>query len=272
VPAPGELLFTDVSDCRLRSVPLRSGRERRLPAIETGCELRAPPAGPAFAYGLDAAYRRLVAFRFSDLGMPGRRIGSILAFRGDVQWSADGRQAAWCRSARSGFVATTARIRVIERCPIALTPTGDVAWASGRRLVTRSGTVLETSGQVYAATWGRDGSIGLLVDGQRIERWARGRRTGSSVLPRRLREKPRFSPDNCAALVEGGDGVHVFDLGCFRGRDLFLQGAGPAAWSPDGAWVVVGRPRIAFYRVADANVAAQVTWDAAARAIVWRAP
>lgn len=269
VPAPGELLFADASDCRLRSVPLRSGRERRLPTIETGCELRVPPTGPAFAYGLDAAYRRLVAFRFSDLGEPGRRIASILAFRGDVQWSADGRRAAWCRSARAGFVATTAKIRVVEHCPVAMAPGGEVAWASGGRLMTRDGPVLATSGRIYAATWGRDGSIGLLVDGRRLERWSGRRRTGSILLPRRLAEAPRFSPDNCAALLEGGGWVHVLDLGCFRGgRDISLEGDGPAAWSPDGEWVVVGRPRIAFYRVP--NIAAQTTWDAVAGAIAWR--
>ena len=91
---------------------------------------------------------------------------------------------------------------------------------------------------VWALAWGVDGSLAVLVEGGRLDRYEDGRLAGTASLTPSNEPPPRsgpeLSPDNCAALSVSGDVVRIIDLGCFQGRaSQWFEGV-YADWSPDG--------------------------------------
>jgi hypothetical protein len=277
VEAPGSLVFTDARDCRVRVVRVASAAERDLPRLTGDCALWAPPVGPRIAYGLDNQGPDSLAtapFRLVDLRRPGENLGGYRALFGFVVWSRDGRRVAWCGESRAGYdLELGGTARRLDDCPSAFTPDGRISFAQEGRVVVDGETVLEVDGGVTFVRWSADGSLAVVVDGERLERWVDGRRRGALDLPRRLEGRvPELSPDNCAALFAGPERIELLDLGCFGGRGSEpLSFAGTtAAWSPDGRWIAVAEQEtIAFHRVEGRPEV--IRWLAAANEIAWQA-
>ena len=297
VRAPGSLVFTDADDCRLREVSVATGTEFPLPPIATSCELWAPPAGERLAYGLGGSFGPAVPFRFVDLNHVRRDLGAFQALRGIIAWSGDGQRAGWCDHSGKGFDYELGReLRRVRGCPRAYAPDSRPISNDGSFLRGHRGRVFRSSGHVDLASFGRDGSLALLVDGERFERWQDGRRTASTPLPAPLAGRlPILSPDNCAALFQLGPSIHLVELACFRGRNSFTNVSPDncldrrrvtiarcarfrsprtfvgtaAAWSPDGRWLAVAADEgtVLFHRVVGRYDV--VRWDASARALAW---
>jgi hypothetical protein len=163
-----------------------------------------------------------------------------------VSWSLDGELAAWCdengRSVEYHVEKNRFR-RLVPRCTFAYTPDGDAAGAHHDRLVVDGRTVVRSSGDITYARWGEDGSLALVLDRRRLERWKEGRRTRTAAIPVELAGSPPIlSPDNCVALFFSAatGGFEDVRLGCSpRGRALDPQPVPgiTAAWSPDGEWI-----------------------------------
>ena len=297
---PGSLLFTEAraSSCRLRYVVLATGKERRVPSDTRGCLLWAPAEGRTIAKSTnDDLADGEVEFAFLDLAHPVGALRPHRAVFSHVVWSPDGRRAGWCAPGGGGFEQRfPGRLRRLERCPSAYTRRSRPAYARGRRLVTHERTVLRASGRIGLVSWARNGTVAVVVDGRRLERWSHGRRVGGVRLPSRpTDEAPILSPDNCAALLSAGDRVHLVDLGCFRGRRSYTNispdncldrrsvviadcarypsprtfAGSAAAWSPDGNWIAVAERRsLAFHRVTGRYDV--VRWDVSATDLAWR--
>lgn len=275
LPAPGRLVFTDGRDCRVRAVDVRNGVELPLPRLGGTCALWAPPAGRAIAYGVanqGADSLATASFRLVDLRRPRENLGGYRALFGFLVWSRDGRRAAWCGQSRRGFdLEVGGAARTLEDCPSAFTPDGRIAYARGNRVVVDEKTVLTVDGAVTSIHWGDDGSIGIGVQGERVERWAGGKRVAVLDLPRRLEGRlPRLSPDNCAAIFVRPGRVELLSLGCFGGDAPRAFAENAAAWSPDGQWIAVAEPEtIVFYRVVGHREV--VRWLASADELAWTA-
>jgi hypothetical protein len=305
LPAAGDLAFTTGDDCRLRDFSVSTGLEYPLPRIETTCDLWAPPVGGRLAYAVGSAdLAETAPIRFLDLGRPLLDLGDFRAFSG-VAWSHDGQRAAWCESATNGFdyevgawnIETGRRaVRALAFCPRAYTPDGRLASTRDRELLVEGRRLLVARGHIDHVQWGRDGSVGLVLEGRWIERRVGRRITHALELPARFLYWPAvLSPDNCAVLVAQRRQVHIVDVGCFRGRDS-ITNISPdnclnrrqatfsrcarfrsprsfdglaAVWSPDGEWIAVAElDEIAFHRVVGPYRA--IRWEASANELAWR--
>jgi hypothetical protein len=305
LPAAGDLAFTTGDDCRLREFSISTGIEYPLPRIMTTCDLWAPPVGGRLAYAVGSAdLAETAPIRFLDIGRPLLDLGEFRAFSG-VVWSHDGQRAAWCESATNGFdyevgawdLETGRRaLRALGFCPRAYTPDGRLASTLDRELVVGQGTLLVAGGHIDHVQWGRDGSLGLILEGRRIERRVGRRITDVVDLPGPFQYRPTvLSPDNCAALLVQRRRIHIVDVGCFRGRGS-ITNISPdnclnrrqatfsrcarfrsprsfdglsAVWSPDGDWIAVAElDEIAFHRVVGPYRA--IRWEASANRLAWR--
>jgi hypothetical protein len=278
VPARGSLAFAAGDDCRLRDVSVSAGIEFPLPRIETTCALWAPPLGNRLAYALPRSDAQPTApFRFLDAGRPLLDLGTFETYS-EVVWSGDGQRAAWCESATSGFdyevgafdTATGERaVRELDFCPRAYTSGGELASLRDRDLLVDGARVLTAPGHIDQVSAGRDGSLGLRVEGVRIERRVGARLTHVVRLPDRLLgASVTLSPDNCAALLALRAEIHLLNVGCFAGTEQAFDGL-TAAWSPDGEWVAVAEfEEIVFHRVVGGTES--VRWEAHANRLAWR--
>lgn len=294
--APGSLVFLDGPDCRLRQAVASSGDELPLPPIESACELWAPGRGVRIAYRVGPVVGESVPFRFLDLNHPRDDLGGFRALFGRMAWSDDGRRAAWCESVERGFDYDIGRsLARVRGCPRAYSAQNDPLTVDRNRVLSPGAPVLEATGTVSEVHRAADGSLTVLVDGDRVERYVRGRRVGTRVFRSSLRSaRISFSEDGCALLAARAGVVALVDLGCFRGRDAVttvspdncvnratatksecarypaprvFEGAA-AAWSPDGNWIAVAEPRaVAFHRVVGRY--AVVRWPAEPRALAW---
>jgi hypothetical protein len=293
---PGSVVFLDGRDCRLRQVVASSGDELPLPRLTTGCEVWAPTRGVRIAYRAGPLVGESVPFRFVDLNHPRRDLGGFRALFGRIAWSEDGRRAAWCESRGRGFDYDVGRGYVRTRgCPLEYTADDEPLVADRERVLAGGRTVVEASGQVWAVHRGAGGSLAVLVEGDRVERYEDGRR----VATRRFRTslgsaRVTFSHDNCALLAVRGGVVALVDLGCFAGRGAVttvspdncvdrenatksdcarypapraFEGTS-AAWSPDGEWIAVAEAgAVAFHRVVGSY--SVIRWSAEPRAVAW---
>jgi hypothetical protein len=306
LPVAGDLAVTTGDDCRLRDFSVSTGIEYPLPRIETTCDLWAPPLGNRLAYAIGQTTLAVTGpIRFIDVGRPLLDLGTFEAFSG-VHWSRDGQRAAWCESATSGRVYEVGAfdiesgrraVRRVDFCPRAFTPDGRLASTLDRELLVEGRTLLVADGHIDHVQWGQDGSLGLLLDGARIERRVGRRVTHSVDLPGPFRFVPRalLSPDNCAALLQQRARIHILDVGCFRGRDS-ITNISPdnclnrrqvnisrcasfpsprsfpglsAVWSPDGEWIAVAElDAVAFHRVVGRYEA--IRWETSANRLAWR--
>jgi WD40-like Beta Propeller Repeat len=273
--ASGLLVFTAPGACELRAVDLRSGRMLELPRLETNCELWAPRVGTRVAYSVpDDWGTSKKHFSILDLEHPRASFGDYI---GDwLAWSPDGSTLAWCDGYRSGFeLSRGQRPKPLDQCPWAYDPSGVLASVNdGREIVVGGRPLLRARRPVWHLAWGVDGSLAVLVEGGRYDRYEGGRLAGTaSVTPAGVWHNvtvwpPELAPDNCAALSISGDVVRLIDLGCFQGdASRTFQGL-YADWSPDGKWIAVAEPdAIVLHRVVGRD--ASVRLEVAAGQLAW---
>jgi hypothetical protein len=268
--AGGSVVFTQPGECPVREVDLGTGIEAPNLVRRSSCDLWAAPVTYKVAVGLRAARNDSVPFLFRDLARGGRNLGTSEAYLGFLLWSEDGQRAAWCNSRRVGIDYDVGTSRhALPGCPAAYTPDAEVALAEGPRLVVEGRTELEVSGTITFADYGSDGSIAVLVEGERLERWQGGRLRQTFRLPQVLVGRtPILSPDNCSALFRRAESVRLVDVGCSPYRPNSFPGT-TASWSPNGDWIVAAGPdEIAFHDLAEGGE--PVTWPLGAVQIYWR--
>jgi hypothetical protein len=125
-----------------------------------------------------------------------------------------------------------------------------------------------TAGLPWDVAAGTDGSLALLVDGQRLDRYEDGQLVSSTYTPAGPVGNPALAPDNCAALSVVSGAVQLIDLGCFPGDAPRTFPGVYAAWSPDGEWIAVAESdAVAFHRVVGPETT--VRWDMAVGQLAW---
>jgi hypothetical protein len=267
----GELVFTDGRDCRVRVIALPGGRERPVGARPplSSCDLWAAPVTDRVAIGVGPPSNDTVPFRFVDLARADRDFGGSSALFGFIVWSPDGQRAAWCGRSRTGFdLEIGGAARRLPECPAAYTPEGGIAFALGNELVAGGRTLVRASGGITFVQFGSDGSVAVVVEGRRVERYIGGRRRQAFDLPAAFEgQTPVLSPDNCGALFSDGGTIRVVDIGCLGARFPPMPGTA-AVWSPDGQWIAsAGMTSIGFRAVSGGMT---VEWPAQASQLHWR--
>ncbi len=277
--ASGLLAFTAPGACELRAIDLRSGRMLDLPRQETSCALYAPRVGSRVAYRtLDdegGAYRR---FSILDLENPRSSFGEYEGVF-PIAWGPDGAALAWCDTPRSGFeLSRSQRPERLDYCPRAYDPQGVTASVNDRQQIVIDGRpLLRARRPVWELAWGVDGSLAVLVEGGRVDRYEDGRLVGAASVPTITPDRTLtyladhvadLAPDNCAALSVSDDVVRLIDLGCFQGQAPRTFEGVYADWSPNGKWIAVAEPDgIVFHRVVGGE--ASVRWDVVAGQLAW---
>jgi hypothetical protein len=271
----GALVFTNADDCRIRVLGLAGGRERPLARFSGTCDLWAAPIGQRVAYGLGpSSLDGFVPFKLADLAIPREELGGYRALFGVVLWSQDGQRVAWCGRRRVGFdLEISGPARRLPACPAAYTPDGRIAYAIDNELIVEGEVDHRADGGITYVHYGTDGSLALVIDGTRLERWSGDKLTASLNLGGRLQGRtPILSPDNCAAAfapLQGQGPLDFRELGCFQGRAPQPAVVTDAAWSPDGEWLALaGRGAILFDRLVGPEEILQ--WPARAIDLAWR--
>jgi hypothetical protein len=239
--------------------------------METNCELYAPRVGTRVAYSVPDDWGTSKRhFSVLDLEHPRARYGDYLA-DWNPAWSPDGSTLAWCDGYRSGFeLARGPRPKRLHRCPGAYDPSGALASVNGRQEIVVGGRpLLRARRPVWQLAWGSDGSLAVVVEGCRVDRYEDERLVGAARVPYCPYDiSSALAPDNCAALSVAGDVVHLDDLGCFQGRAPQLFHGLYADWSPNGKWIVVAEPdAVVFHRVVGRE--ASVRWNVVAGQLAW---
>jgi hypothetical protein len=273
--ASGLLAFTAPGACELGAIDLRSGRMIDIPRLETNCELYAPRVGTRVAYSVHDDWGTSKRhFSVLDLEHPRASFGDYLADWNPV-WSQDGSTLAWC-DGRSGFeLSRGQRPKRLVRCPFAYDPSCAPVHVNDRHQILVGGRpILKARGPVWHLAWGVDGSLAVLVEGGRVDRYEGGRLVSAASLTPPSNEHPltiwppELAPDNCAALLVNGDVVRLIDLGCFQGEAPRTFRGVYADWSPDGKWIAVAEPdAVVFHQVVGGE--ASVRWDVAAGQLAW---
>jgi WD40-like Beta Propeller Repeat len=272
--ASGLLAFTVPGACELRAIDLHSGRMLDLPRLETSCELNAPRVGTRVAYSTldDEGFARK-PFSILDLENPRASFGDYKGYLW-LAWSPDGSTLAWCDTPSSGFeLSRGTRPKRLHRCPQEYDPSGVLASVNDRQEIVVGGRpLLRARRPVWQLAWGIDGSLAVLVEGCRVDRYEGGRLVGAASVPRSHCPLGDISsdlaPDNCAALSVSGDGVHLDDLGCFQGRAPQTFKGLEADWSPNGKWIAVAEAdAVVFHRVVGRE--ASVRWNVSTGQLAW---
>ncbi|MGH3057138.1 MAG: hypothetical protein ACRDNA_12015 [Gaiellaceae bacterium] len=272
--AGGALVITETGSCAVREFDLPTGLEFRNVVARSTCQVWAAPVTAKVAVGIGEPVGDAVPFRFIDLSRPGRDLGTSEAWFGFLVWSEDGQRAAWCNRRRVGIDLDVGHgRRLLPECPAAFTPEHEVAFASESDLVVAGRTVLTASGGITNVHYATDdsGSVAVMVEGRRIERYVDGRLTDALDLQDRFQGRlPALSPDNCSAAFRFEDRIRILDVGCSPlGPAGSLFPGHAAAWSPDGRWLAVGgATELAFYDLE--GRADTVTWPVGAVEIEWR--
>ena len=267
----GALTFTDARTCDIRVIGLAGGRERPVAHFGSDCFLWAPPVGSRVAYGLGASSQDgLHPFRIADLALPNQELGGYRALFGVVIWSDDAQRVAWCGRSRIGFdLEIGGPARRLPRCPVAYTRDDEVAYAVGNQVLVGDRPVFTADGGITYAKFGSDGSLAVVVDGEKLERWDGSSLTTTKIPPGYQGTTPILRADNCAALLPIRQAVQLIDLGCKPGLTNLSFAGNTAAWSPDGTWVATSNGvEIEFHRVVGGGL--DITWPAAAAQMVWR--
>jgi len=276
--APGRIVFTDPRSCELRAFDIRAGRFVDLPRVATTCELWAPRVGTHVAFVVpDDLGDSMRHFSVRNLEDPQADFGEYSSVPWPVAWSSDGSKLAWCDTDDSGFELSFGRKPVrLNRCVRAYGPGGvRVAWKFGRqgaKIVIGEAPPI-AAGFAWEIASGTDGSLAVLVEGRRVDRYEDGRLVGTTDVAPDTPANPRvghpaLAPDNCAALSVGDGVVELIDLGCFRGSAPRTFPGLYAAWSPDGEWIAVAQPNaVVFHRVVGPD--ATVRWDVAVSQLAW---
>jgi hypothetical protein len=267
----GTLTFTDADTCNIRVIGLAGGRERPVAHFGSDCFLWAPPVGSRVAYGLGPSSQDgLHPFRIADLALPNQELGGYRALFGVIIWSDDAQRVAWCGRSRIGFDLEIGGPSMrLPRCPVAYTRDDEIAYAVGNQVLVGDRPVFTADGGITYAKFGSDGSLAVVVDGQRVERWNGRSLTTTKIPPRLQGVTPILRYDTCGALFPLGQAVTLLDLGCRPGLPNRSFAGNSAAWSPDGAWVATSNGvELEFQRVVGSRL--DITWPAAAAQMVWR--
>jgi hypothetical protein len=271
--APGSIVLTQTGSCAVREFDLPTGIEFPNVVQRSTCQLWAAPVTAKVAVGIAEPLGDAVPFRFIDLSRSGRDLGSSDAAFGFLVWSDDGQRAAWCNGRLEGIDQLVGGPRrQLDGCPAAYTPESEIVYARGDRLYVDERPDLQASGTITGVHYGLvDGSVAVIVEGRRIERYVEGRLTDALDLSERFQgHLPVLSPDNCSAAFRAGGRVRVLDVGCsFLGPQGALFPGDVASWAPTGEWLVVGGPaEVTFYDLVEGRE--HVTWPLGAAQIVWR--
>jgi hypothetical protein len=267
----GALTFTDARTCDIRVIGLAGGRERPVAHFGSDCFLWAPPVGSRVAYGLGASSQDgLHPFRIADLALPNQELGGYRALFGVVIWSDDAQRVAWCGRSRIGFdLEIGGPATRLPRCPVAYTRGDEIAYAVGNKVLVGDRVVFTADGGITYAKFGSDGSLAVVIDGEKLERWDGRSLTTTKIPPGYQGITPILRADNCAALLPIRQAVQLLDLGCKPGLTNLSFAGTTAAWSPDGTWVATSNGvEIEFHRVVGGEL--DITWPAAAAQMVWR--
>ena len=170
------------------------------------------------------------------------------------------------------------RPKRLDQCPWAYDPSGATASVNDRQQIVIGGRpLLRARGPIWELAWGVDGSLAVLVEGGRVDRYEGGRLVGAASVPTITPDRTLtyladhvadLAPDNCAALSVSGDVVRLIDLGCFQGRAPRTFKGVYADWSPNGKWIAVAEPdAVVFHRVVGRE--ASVRWDVVAGQLAW---
>jgi len=268
--AGGVIVIAETGSCAVREFDLPTGLELPNVVARSTCQIWAAPVTGKMAVGVGEPVGDAVPFRFIDTNRPGRDLGASEALFGILLWSDDGQRAAWCTRRRVGIdLELGAGRRRLPDCPAAYIA-NEVAFTVRNELLVEDGTVLTASGWITSVHFGRDGSIGVVVEGRRIERYVDARLTHALDLLERFQGRlPELSPDNCSALFRARDNMQLLDVGCSPSQDGILFAGATAAWSPDGRWIAVGGPtELTFVNLLEGGES--VTWPVGAAQIAWR--
>ena len=156
----------------------------------------------------------------------------------------------------------------LPRCPVAYTRDDEVAYAVGNKVLVGDRPVFTADGGITYAKFGFDGSLAVVVDGKRIERWDGSSLTTTKLTPSFQGITPIFGNDNCAALFPFRQAVQLLDLGCKPGlTNLSFAGTPPPG--PRTGWVATSNGvEIEFHRVVGSR--REITWPVGAAALAWR--
>jgi hypothetical protein len=267
----GTLTLTDAQTCDIRVIGLAGGRERPLAHFGGDCSLWVPRVGSRVAYGLGpSSPDGLQPFRIADLAAPNRELGGYRALFGVVIWSDDGQRVAWCGRSRVGFdLQIGGPSRRLPQCPVAYTRDDEIAYAVGNQILVEDRVVFTADGGITYAKFGSDGSLAVVVDGKRIERWDGSATTTTRIPPGYQGITPILRTDNCAALLPLDQVVQLIDLGCRPGLTNRSFAGSTAAWSPEGDWIVTSNGvELEFQRVVGSRE--DITWPVGAAALAWR--
>jgi hypothetical protein len=271
----GRLVFTDES-CDLGVVDLARAVVVHVRDVDTNCALSAPVRSRRIAYGFGQLRLGPLTYRVTDFSRPEQTFGRLQARPGSIVWSHDGERVAWCNRAGQGLeLEIGGRKRSLAHCPVAYTRDDRPVQAVGRRLFAGSQALVPPlAGRITAASIGVDGSVAVVLDGERILLLRPGADEVETRIPTRVRDVvPAFSSDNCGAIFltpHRGQPPRVFliDLGCLGGHERDLSGR-RAAWSPDGRWFAVAEDRtIAFYPVDASHPVLRLPGDA--NQLIWQ--
>ena len=227
--------------------------------------------GSRVAYGLGASSQDgLHPFRIADLALPNHELGGYRALFGVVIWSDDAQRVAWCGRSRIGFdLEIGGPATRLPRCPVAYTRGNEIAYAVSNQVLVGDRVVLTADGGITYAKFGSDGSLAVVVDGEKLERWDGSSLTTTKIPPGYQGITPILRGDNCAALLPIRQAVQLLDLGCKPGLTNLSFAGTTAAWSPDGTWIATSNGvEIEFHRVVGGGL--DITWPAAAAQMVWR--
>jgi hypothetical protein len=271
--APGSIVLSQTGSCAVREFDLPTGIEFPNVIQRSTCQLWAAPVTAKVAVGIAEPLGDAVPFRFFDLGRPGRDLGTSEAAFGFLVWSDDGQRAAWCNGRLEGIDQLFGgERRRLDGCPAAYTPEYEIVYARGDRLYVEDRPDLQASGTITGVHYGLvDGSVAVIVEGRRIERYVDGRLTDALDLSEGFQgHLPVLSPDNCSAAFRSGGRIRILDVGCsFLGPQGARFPGHVASWAPTGGWLAVGGPaEVTFYDLVEGRE--PVTWPLGVAQIVWR--